>query len=589
MKRKKLRNQRPEAFWGAVIGAGASLISELLSAKSASDTADSTAKSIEQLSAANAQALQQQNINNNKLQEESLAFMASENEKNRQQQRDMQMNLQLQGGALDTQERRRDSRIQVANGVRMKSRKKLRDAYLPLWGSYTDITTPDGGFNLPIGYSPEGYPEFRVTGRKHYQKHKVGNKLLGGVGEKVPGHKTIEAEDGEILIDRRMSPHGDVVIASNRKRGNVYPARMIEAGYPVDPIIEEQEIANRRDTSPVGKNRHSLKCGGRCKAINGTLLGGWISGGGNLLSSIAAGVGSYISNNKLAKAYMPGAQALINGYDNLKTIDLSGLNRSKFNRYASIMPVVRSSEYRVNNMLERNRRQQRLATDAVNNNSLSSSARLSRMSGINASAASEAARIYEDKFNKQEAIKQASLRDINAAATENARLAIENSKDFSSKYLDLLKYNNDIVNEGVLGKSQAMADALMGAAQAKSAGIQGLLGNIGIGIQGLGTNVGKAYAQNYKQQQELDQVLFGMPMENQVQWTSRRGTDNDKAELIADLEIQKDNATDATQIKQIQMWIDMLKRGKQNKSNYTDWDLAQDALDNARRTFRTPL
>lgn len=578
MKRKKLRNQRPEAFWGAVIGAGASLISGLLSAKSASDTADSTAKSIEQLSTANAQALQQQNINNNRLQEESLAFMASENEKNRQQQRDMQMNLQLQGGALDTQERRRDSRIQVANGIKMKSRKKLRDAYLPLQGGYTDITTPDGGFNLPIGYSPEGYPEFRVTGDKHYEKHKVGDKLLGGVGEKVPGHKTIEAEDGEILIDRRMSPHGDVVIASNRKRGNVYPARMIEAGYPVNPIIEEQEFANRKDTSSVKKNRHSLKRGGRCKAVNGNILGGWITGGGNILGGAIGGIGSYLSNYDLAKKFMPAAQQLISGYDNLKTVDLSSLKRSNFYG-ANIMPVVRSSEYRTNNAIERINRQQRLATDAVNNTSLSSSSRLSRMSGINASAASEAARIYEDKFNKQEAIKQATLKDINAAATENARLAIEGNKDFSTKYLDLLKYNNDIVNESVLGKSQAMADAIMGAAQARAAGTQGLWSNIGSGLATGAAAIGTGYAAADKEKFELRRAQLVANFDDRVNDVISNGSNVEKENLVRELNNRIATSTDSEYQDKLRRYIIQLGGIPNQKLNLQDViDGAKDAL-----------
>lgn len=624
MKRRKLRNTRHKALFGEAVAAGitaaatlaAAGIGAAATAKAAKEQSDATIENAKQQAA----SIEQTNINNNQLQQQSQQFIAQENEANRQIQRDLQMNLQLQSGALDSEQRRAASRIQVKKGGKVKSRKKLRDAQFPLWGSNTGLKVTDGGYLEYIGDSPEGYPLYKAHGDTHKQYHKVGNKYKSGIGIKVPGRETIEVENGETLADRLMSPHGDVAIASRLSHGGLYPAQSIDAGAPVDDVINAQELVNfRNGNSPVKENRHkalagastnyilatdypmndlgfdmsginvaaarrNLKRGGRCKAASGTVYGGWISGLGQLGAGVLAGLGSYWGNGYAAKAYPKAASYLTNAYDNLRTIDMSGIRRDTFGNQ-HYMPVVRSANYNVNDQLGDVNRTARSSMKAVNNNTLSSAARLSRMSGINDAVVAARSKIYADKYNKEEAIKQHNIDAVNEAAKQNVLMDVEASKDFARTYVDLLKYNNDIVNEGITGKAQALADSIMGVAQARGAGIQGLLGNIGVGVQGFGTNVGKAYARNYKQNIERDQVLFGMPLENQVEWAAQRGTPSEKASLINSLEISRDNATDQDQIKQIDMWIAKL-RGKQSlRSTPTDWDKLQDYLAGMRDAF----
>jgi len=617
MRKKKLRNTRPKALFGEVAAAGITAAATLAAAGIG---AAATAKAAKEQSAATienakqeAAAIEATNTNNNQLQQQSQQFIAQQNEANRQIQRDFQMNLQLQSGALDTEQRRMASRIQVKKGGRVKSRKKLRDAQFPLRGSDTGIKVTDGGYLEYIGDSPEGYPLYKAHGDSHKQYHKVGKKYKSGIGIKVPGRETIEVENGETLADRLASPHGDVAIASRLSHDGLYPAQSIDAGAPVDDVIDAQEVVNLRNgISPVEKNRYKalagvstnyilpsdypmsdlgfdmsgvnvaaarrqLKRGGRCKAINGTIAGGWITGGANLLSGALAGIGSWYGNKYAADAYPKAASYLTNAYDNLRTVDMSSINRSTF-RNQHYMPVVRSSVYNVNPELSDVNRQARRTVKAVNNNTLSSAARLSRLSGINSAADEARSKIYAEKGNREEAIKQENLKMINEAAARNAELDVQSNRDYMGHYIDLLKYNNDIVNEGITGKAQALADSIMGVAQARGAGIQGLLGNIGVGIQGFGTNVGKTYAQNYKQNLERDEILFGMPLENQVEWTARKGSTSDKIGLINSLEISKANATDENQIKQIDMWIAKLKGRQTLRNTPTNWDKLQDYL-----------
>lgn len=631
MKKKKLRNTRPKALFGEVAAAGitaaatlaAAGIGAAATAKAAKEQSDATIANAKQ----QADAIEQTNLNNNQLQQQSQQFIAQENEANRQIQRDLQMNLQLQGGQLDMEQRRAASRIQVKKGGKV-SRKKLRDISF-YGGGNLPFHVTDGGGVLPLGQTPEGYDLYEIIGNDHNHYHSTrktytkGGKYKSGVGIKFGTGQVVEGEgnqntgQGELLL---VTPDSGMFISKHSING-FNPAQAVMAGmHPLDAYAVQEAS---KGSSPVRRNgykalagvstnyilptdypindlgfdmsginagtvRRKLKKGGRCKAANGTILGGWITGGANLLSGALAGIGSWYGNKYAADAYPKAAKYLTNAYDNLRTIDMSGIRRDTFGNQ-HYMPVVRSSNYNVNDQLGDVNRTARSTMKAVNNSTLSSAARLSRMSGINDAVIAAKSKIYADKYNKEEATKQHDLDAINEAARQNVLMDVEANKDFARTYVDLLKYNNDIVNEGITGKAQALADSIMGVAQARGAGIQGLLGNIGVGIQGFGTNVGKAYAQNYKQNLERDQVLFGMPLENQVEWAAQRGTPAEKARLINSLKISRDNATDQDQIKQIDMWIAKLK-GKQTLRNTpSNWDKLQDYMSGMRDVFRVQI
>lgn len=625
MRRRKLRNTRPKALFGEVAAAGITAAATLAAAGIG---AAATAKAAKEQSAATienakqqAASIEQTNINNNQLQQQSQQFIAQENEANRQIQRDLQMNLQLQSGALDSEQRRMASRIQVKEGGKVKSRKKLRDAQFPLRGSilgaqFTDgADTPDGEF---LGYTPEGYPAVKAKGDKHSEYHKDGKRWRSGIGFKIPGQPEIEVENNEVIVKRP----DDYVIFSNTSRHGQKPSKLIEEGMPADYVLNFQEMTNREQgNSPVRRNRYAalagvstnyilptdypindlgfdmsginvatarrqLKKGGRCKAVNGTILGGYITGGANLLSGALAGVGSWYSNKYAADAAPIARNYLIQGYKNMKTINPNIINRNMF-RSAGYMPILTSVTPHYNSQIEQVNRTKNSAINAVKRNTLSSAAVLSRIMGINDIADQQKSKIYESADNLSNQYKIENMKASNEAAAKNAELAMQGNLDYTRSALDIAKYNTDIENTKVSGIAQANADAAMDIANYRGAGLQGLLGNIGVGIQGFGTNVGKAYARDYKQNLERDQVLFGMPLENQVEWTARRGSLSDKASLINSLEISKENATDENQIKQIDMWIAKL-RGKQSLRNTpSDWEKLQDYISGMKDALRS--
>lgn len=636
MKRRKLRSTRPKALFGEVAAAGITAAATLAAAGIG---AAATAKAAKEQSAATieqakqqAQAIEQTNQNNNQLQQQSQQFIASENEANRQIQRDLQMNLQLQGGALDTEQRRMASRIQVKHGGKVKSRKKLRDAQFPLRGSNTGIKVTDGGYLEYIGDSPEGYPLYKAHGDTHKQYHKVGKKYKSGIGIKVPGRETIEVENGETLADRLMSPHGDVAIASRLSHAGAYPAQMIDNGAPVDDVINLQEMVNiNNGNSPVEKNRYKalagastnyilptdypiydlgydmapinvalgrrqLKKGGRCKAaggmivstnfigprpygfytparytpfdkwygtgltptlannnnlgttpratayeinggnnknnsgfyrglrgISGNLIGAGINTLGNLGGALLTNWGASRASKYLSKAYTEAGNLLAGAYDKLQTVDVNSLNRDMF-AAQHYMPVVQSLHHNVNPQLSDTNREFRRLMRATNANTLGSAARLSRMVGANATADEQRSRIYAEQANIENQYKQADQAALNEAAANNAKLAIESSKDFTGHYLDLLKYNNDIVNERITGKAQALADSLMGGANARAGYMQSAGQSMGNALYQSAKGFSDAIALDTKQNNEMQIARMTATRPGELSYLKRMGS-----------------------------------------------------------------
>ena len=126
-RRNKLRSARPRAQFGAdgAIMAAATLAAAGINAASSASAAKKQAEAIEASSRTQADALKLQNENANKNQEQMIAFTKEQNERNRDLQKDIQMNLQLLTGQQNTNELREAAKIQVKRGGSM--RRKLRN------------------------------------------------------------------------------------------------------------------------------------------------------------------------------------------------------------------------------------------------------------------------------------------------------------------------------------------------------------------------------------------------------------------------------------------------------------------------------
>lgn len=646
MKRRKLRQQRPEAFWGALIGAGASILGSLIGGKSQADSARAQADAIIQASKENARALEEQNKNNNLLQQQSQKFIADQNAEARQFQRDLQTSMQLQAGQLSTDERRTANRIVVKRGGKITSRKKLRD--IPFYGGGNlGFQVTDGGGVLPLGQTPEGYDLYEIIGNDHDHYHKTkSGKYKSGVGIKFENGQVVEGEgnqngnQGEYLM---VTPDTGMFISKHSING-FNPAQAINAGMNPSEAYAIQEAS--KGTSPVRRNRHKatagilvndvlplnypiydinnmarrqLRKGGRCKAwnggnwpkaytsfngftglsypsvstptytlnydrpnfnyplygyrgpnenveniryspryssrrgISGNIIGAGITGLGNLLG---AGISNIFTNRAASVASgaeLERARILGDAYRNLQTVDMSMLEgdsgKLMFSR-GHYMPVTESTRVYDNAQREDIRRMGRRAQDATFRGSLSSAARLSRMGGINSTGQEMLSKVYDTTANQEAENRRANMAAINEAGGRNLQLDIEALRDRTAARLDLLKYNNDIVNQRITAPAEAQADAL-----ANAAGIRANARNsIGQGwasaIAGTGQAFGNAFATDAKQRTDIEMARLSASRSGELSYLRRFGSSDEINREIARLDSIINNPNTSADFKQ---------------------------------------
>ena len=619
MKKRKLRNNRPKALFGEVAAAGiqaaATLAAAGIQARQMASSAKEQANAQIQGAQMQAKSIEQTNQNNNQLQQQSQQFIASENEANRQIQRDLQMNLQLQSGALDSEQRRMASRIQVKKGGKVRrSNKGLRDASFPLRAGNLPFRVTDGGGVIPIGTTPEGYDLYEIIGNDHDHyhktksgKHKSGVGIKFGNGQVVEGEGNQNSSQGEYLL---TTPDAGFFISKHNVNG-FNPAEAVNAGMSPIDAYQLQE-ANKNGSSPVGRNRYKatagvstnyilptdypvidnigfdlapinvvlsrrqLKKGGRVKAawggvnyplayrnfsgfngltypsnygtpnyklnyiqpdwygfnnsnnynnassttrinksfrdrlrgISGNLWGAGLTTLGNLGGAWLTSWGANRASKYLSKAYTDSAEILAGAYDKLQGVDMSSLKREDF-ASAYYMPVVQSVYHNINPQLENINREFRRLMRATNAGTLSSAARLSRMTNANAAAEEQRSAAYAEKANREAQTRLQNTQMINEAAAKNAELAVQSSRDFTSHYIDLLKYNNDIANERITGRAQAIADGMLGGAGARATAAQAIGQSWGNAIAGSGQAFGNAVATDTKQRNDLQMALAG--------------------------------------------------------------------------------
>ena len=270
MRKYKLRNGRRQATFGAdgAIMAAATVaqtIAQIANARM-------QAKATEAAAREQASAIAEQNANNNKIQEKSIAFTKQQNEQNRDLQRQMQMQLAMMTGQQNANARLDAAKIQVKNGGSM--RRKLRNAGTLLRGLNNNLpfTVTDGGGVIPITTTPEGYDLYEIVGNDHEHYHKAqGGKYKTGVGIKFYNvnnnnrikrarggyySQTIEGEgnqnsnQGEFML---VTPNDAKFISKHSIKG-FNPAKAILAGMnPMDAFETQEYLKDIYGISDDGK------------------------------------------------------------------------------------------------------------------------------------------------------------------------------------------------------------------------------------------------------------------------------------------------------------------------------------------------
>lgn len=589
VKRNRLRNCRKKAVFGAdgAIMAAATLAAAGIGAAASANAAKMQAQAVESSAKQNAEALIRQNENNTRLQQESIQFTKEQNERNRELQKEVQMNLQLLTGQQNSNELKEAAKIQVKCGGSM--RKRLRNAgavssasFLRGGNNNLPFTVTDGGSVILLGSTPEGYDLYEIIGNDHEHYHKAqGGRNKTGVGIKFAGRQTIEGEgnqntnQGELMLVtptdakfiskhtlRGYNPRQAVMmgvhpliafaqqeaikdangISDDGKSDNNPPVRMSAYGgnttLPINPDLSLDflapvatgVIAGTRQDLQARNGRCLKKCGGSRKRawggtwwnnLNDTQKGniagaGW-NAAGNLGGALITSLGNYYANKYLTSSYSNAANTLTKAYNNLKSIDMSAINRDDFNAAHAMAalqaPIVNDGAQRAAAKRSRDRMIRR-----INNGTLSSAAALNRIGRVESDYNDRIAQIAEGSDRIRQGIIQENMRRLTDVSQRNAELDTQANQAYSQAYLNLLQYNNDIANQRITGAAQAQADALTqnatSTANMRQANAASLAGALTSGIGG----IGNALATNNKMSHEEAMTMMGSTIEQKVMY-----------------------------------------------------------------------
>ena len=319
MTRYKLRNGgRKKAPFGAeaaaiLSAAGINVAGTLAAASMGANATKNAAKAQADatIKAANKQAevLKSQNQNAKEIQEMSQEFTRTQNEENRDLQKEIQMNLQMLTGQQSVNDKLEAAKIQVKHGGSMRRKLAQQNPNTLLRGSYSQTNMPftitDGGGVIHLGITPEGYDLYEIIGNDHEHSHKAqGGKNKTGVGFKFPNGTIIEGEgnqntnQGELLL---VTPN-DAQFISKHSIAGFNPAHAVLSGMnPSQAFMTQEAIKAQKGLDDSGKIKYKrrMKLAGGPSILNNETSA--ISNGPDFsidtIAPTATGVAYIIQNN----------------------------------------------------------------------------------------------------------------------------------------------------------------------------------------------------------------------------------------------------------------------------------------------------
>lgn len=249
-------------------------------AQEAKDTAATQAKAIKDSAEKQAEALRQQSENNNSLQEQAIAFTQSENEKAREIQQNMQMNMEMLMGRENAAERARASKITVKYGGDVRRKLKnggVNKSHIPFTGELGFVITDgaEGVKNpvIPLEYTPDGGVIMMVNPKlkDHDEKNKEGRKGFGvATATKnnpfIPAKSNLEMEAGEIFKTKPYTGIESVISKHNLPGTKFNPAANYLAGGNYEEVFNIAEgikdLKNIPDSGKPKANRRLTLRGG---------------------------------------------------------------------------------------------------------------------------------------------------------------------------------------------------------------------------------------------------------------------------------------------------------------------------------------
>ena len=234
-------------------------------AKAVKANADAQAKAQTQAAKVQSEALAQQSENNTQNMTEQINAQKELQESQNDIMKEMNLNLALQAGQQNAEERDKASKIVVRCGGSLRGKR--------LAGG---LTLQDNNYVVPVGQGLvllRGGSPSNPQDQTHANSHK--NNITGrhnkGSYLKV-GNKEIEAEaGGNRTIGEIVDPSDRFVYSQRRFLPNgTSPVEEILAGVPKEQVKLEQELTKKmlgikNDGSKAMYGRRYMRCGGHCR------------------------------------------------------------------------------------------------------------------------------------------------------------------------------------------------------------------------------------------------------------------------------------------------------------------------------------
>lgn len=521
-----------------------------------------------------AQSIKEQTANNTALQKESIDFTRQQNQENRQQQQDIQTTLQMMAGQENMNDRMEANKMVVKYGGKTKrsSIKSLPfygGASIPFrvtdGGAVLPLQIDNNGFGLYELVGDTHEQSHKTPGGK--RKTGVGIKFSNG--NIVEGEGNGNTNQGELMY---VTPQ-DAFFLSKHSIDGYNPTQAVLNGvHPIEAYNVQEILKNINGLNDDGsktRNRKSIKklyggynilqnnsnitalplnstrgiVGGaiyntkqnniarygkkislRNNIRNKASLGSWLglnksdwknyagatyNAAGNLIGAGVNVLGNMYASGILGNAYSKAGNILADAYGSLQTIDESFISRDDY-AAPHTLAVVRRANTNVNPQIERIRRNADAEQREINKSTLSSAARQQRLAATNDRMDQRINEQYAWKNNQDEAIKQANAERITETAKANADRDVQANKDYTQARLSLKQYNNNIVNQRILGAANAKATALTQSSNAEATALQASGTAIGSAISSAGNAFSTAFDNKLERQHQTDAILAGL-------------------------------------------------------------------------------
>lgn len=273
---KSRKRLRKKCLWGEAITAAAYITGAAMNAAATAKhakeeanamkaNADAQAKAQTAAAKVQSDALAQQSENNNKNVEEQINAQKELQESQNDIMKEMNLNLAMQAGQQNAQERAEQAKIVVKCGGSLRCKR--------LAGG---ITLQDSNYVVPVGQglvllrggSPS-HPQDQTHSNSH--KNTISGRTNKGSYLKV-GNKEIEAEAGGNRTTGEIIDPNNKFVYSQRRflPDGTSPVEKILAGYPKDEVALEQEVTKKllgikNNGSKAMYGRRYMRNGGRCR------------------------------------------------------------------------------------------------------------------------------------------------------------------------------------------------------------------------------------------------------------------------------------------------------------------------------------